>query len=262
MSFSDCAGTAILPTLSRIVLCAAFVSVGFNKLFDDVTFTSEEATILRDNYRVEVVPQTESEAPSEVTSIEPTSTGPVSIQPVSLQVTDIEETDPDPSLGSNTPVAEPPATPEEDETAPDETEPTPAAPALPGTQAGLHKVTLMLHNAGLPYADYGAWIVAWTEFIGGILLLLGFFSRIWGIGLAFAMGVAFYIVTMGINGMLTQTINPIEFSKNIGAFNTMFAQLGLGLLALGIFLAGPGPISLDRLFFGGQRGEKPVPVEE
>ena len=49
------------------------------------------------------------------------------------------------------------------------------------------------------------------------------------------------------------------FAENALAFNTAFCQAGLFLLAFGIFLTGAGPLSLDRILFGGsdeiERGE-------
>ena len=260
MSFSESAGTSLLPTLSRIVLCAAFASVGYNKLFTDATFTSEEATVLRDVYGVDVTPSPEIVTPIEATDIDPTAARPARIQPVSLQVADPQDPDPNQPQEVETPVEEPLAAPQTEEPPPAQAETppappiTPAAPAPAGSQRSMHKITLLLHNNGLPYPLYGAWVLALTELVGGCLLLLGFFSRIWGLGLAIAMGVAFYIVTIGYNGFITQTLNPIEFARDTAAFNTMFSQLGLGLLALGIFLTGPGPISFDRIFFGRHRG--------
>ena len=43
MSFSTFAGTAIVPTLSRIVLCAAFLPAGWNKVMDETTFSGDDA---------------------------------------------------------------------------------------------------------------------------------------------------------------------------------------------------------------------------
>jgi len=259
MSFSQSAGTSLLPTLSRIVLCAAFASVGYNKLFTDASFTSEEATTLRDSYGVDVAPLPEISDPVEVTDIDPTAARPARIQAVSLQETQSEDPqDPvaaQPPETETPPEEEPAAEPETEVTTPAVEETAPAAPAPAGTQRSMHKITLMLHGQNMPYPLYGAWILALTEFVGGCLLLLGFFSRLWGLGLAIAMGVAFYIVTIGFNGFLTQTINPIEFARETDAFKTAFLQLGLGLLALGIFLTGPGPISFDRIFFGRHRGD-------
>ena len=47
MSFSQAAGTGIVPTLSRIVLAVVFVSLGYNKLFQNDSYTAAEATTLQ-----------------------------------------------------------------------------------------------------------------------------------------------------------------------------------------------------------------------
>src|SRR5687767_15191530 len=47
MSFSVTAATSFVPTLSRIVLCLAFVSTGYNKVFKETEFTDLEANRLQ-----------------------------------------------------------------------------------------------------------------------------------------------------------------------------------------------------------------------
>ena len=46
-----------------------------------------------------------------------------------------------------------------------------------------------------------------------------------------------------------------DLKPNLWLFNMMGAQLSLFVLSFGIFLTGPGPISLDRFLFG-RRGSK------
>jgi hypothetical protein len=75
------------------------------------------------------------------------------------------------------------------------------------------------------------------------------FSRIWGFGLAIAMGVAFYLVSMQANGIFR--LDPRVFAENIPNFNAAYCQAGLFVLAFGVFLTGAGPLSLDRILFGG-----------
>ena len=47
MSFSQSAGIGLIPTLSRIVLCLAFASVGYNKVTRQVEFNAEQAATLQ-----------------------------------------------------------------------------------------------------------------------------------------------------------------------------------------------------------------------
>ena len=80
------------------------------------------------------------------------------------------------------------------------------------------------------------------------MILVGLFSRVWGLGLAITMCTAFYVTSLpallGVGNLFTGLFNlPMD------AFNGMFTQLGLFVLAFGVFLTGAGPISLDRALF-------------
>ncbi len=120
----------------------------------------------------------------------------------------------------------------------------------------MHGVTTLLVQGGWKKEwkpHLMAWVASLTELVGGALILVGLFSRVWGLGLAIAMGFAFYLTS------LPALLDPGLFELALGidhyeAFNRMFCQLGLGILALGVFLTGPGPLSLDRALFG--RGSK------
>ena len=91
-------------------------------------------------------------------------------------------------------------------------------------------------------------LVSVTELIGGVLLLVGFLTRIWSLGLAIAMGSAFYLVTLSVNGF--EVTRPLAFAADHGVFHEAYAQLGLAVLALGLLCTGAGPLSVDRLLFG------------
>ena len=110
------------------------------------------------------------------------------------------------------------------------------------------------------YAKYGAWLAALTEFVGGLLILIGFLSRVWGLGLAITMGMAFYLTTMKSYGFILDEPNPLVFTQNTPHAQGLAAQLGLFVLAFGLFLTGPGPLSLDRLLFGRRSSKNDVYV--
>jgi uncharacterized membrane protein YphA (DoxX/SURF4 family) len=245
MTFSQYAGVAIVPTLSRIVLCLAFVSTGYNKVFKQAEYTAEEATRLQ-ALGVNVTP---SAAPGAT----PTASldGSRVFRPASYIQDGGQPTDPDTT---------PPQTQTPVQTAPAASDPSgtviiPGSPLPPGTYraAGMYKVALILSSAGWRQPVWLARLAAYTELVGGALLALGLFSRIWGLGLAIAMAVAFYLVSVQGNQVLNT--DPRVFAEDIANFNTLYAQLGLFVLAFGIFLTGPGPLSLDRLLFGGGRRE-------
>ncbi|MFG0253114.1 MAG: DoxX family protein, partial [Phycisphaerales bacterium JB038] len=134
-----------------------------------------------------------------------------------------------------------------------------------GVQArALNKIILMLDGTSFQdYAIYLAWIAALTELIGGLLLIPGILSRVWGLGLAIAMGMAMWLTTIA-----PSVGNPDAFlgfwpsiavdpgTSEWWALVTGFWQLALGIMALSIFLSGAGRISVDALFFGPGSGRK------
>jgi uncharacterized membrane protein YphA (DoxX/SURF4 family) len=241
MKFSQYAGTAIIPTLSRLVLALAFITVGFNKLTTDAMFSAEQAEALQE---VGVTARSTTAAAEGLRHILP------------ARYPQGEETA---------------GTPEQEAPPPAEAQPGQAEEGggqivtrlAEGQYSAkkLHTVTLLCQQAGWgKYSPYLAWLAAVTEFGGGILILVGFLSRIWGLGLAITMGTAIYLTTW------TSYIDTGPFAVAQGGdgyllFNHVFTQLGLGLLALGIFLTGPGPLSLDRLVFGKRGGRAGEVVE-
>ncbi len=124
-------------------------------------------------------------------------------------------------------------------------------------------LTIMLHAAGHPYPQAFAWIAMATEIIGGALLLIGLFSRVWGLGLAVAMAYAFVLTSMPVieakmdpamtNRVLAffSAFRAIEPQQQMGAF----WQMVLFVAAWCIFIGGPGALSLDRLIFRGSAEE-------
>ena len=219
MSFSNFAGTAIVPTLSRIVLCAAFLPAGWNKVMTETTFSGEDAQRLFELRVIDEEPQ-------------PHIGSNRSIVPASFQ-DDAASDDQAPAESSE---------PEQPAVTADEAATTPSEPGT-YTARPLHRVTLMLDKAGWPAPVWMARLAAFTELVGGGLLFVGLFSRVWGLGLAIAMSVAFYLTSWNV------LLDSHLFSLEVTAFNQMFTQTGLFVLAFGVFLTGAGPISLDRALF-------------
>jgi putative oxidoreductase len=77
-----------------------------------------------------------------------------------------------------------------------------------------------------------AWVVAITEFGGGICLILGLLTRFWAAGLVIDMAVAIFKVHLA---------NGFFMSKNGFEF-----PLTLGVMALVVLMTGPGAMSVDR----------------
>ncbi len=219
MSFSTFAGTAIVPTLSRIVLCAAFLPTGWNKVMTETTFSGEDAQRLIQLGVIDAAPQARI-GPNRF------------IVPASFQ---------DEPAGDDQAPAES-SEPEQPAVTADEAAATPSEPGT-YTARPLHGITLRLDKAGWRAPVWMARLAAFTELVGGGLLFVGLFSRFWGLGLAIAMGVAFYLTSWNL------LLDSHLLNLKVPDFNRMFTQTGLFLLAFGVFLTGAGPISLDRALF-------------
>ena len=127
---------------------------------------------------------------------------------------------------------------------------TPAATSEPITARTVYGLAAMLQSEDVPRPLMSAWIASVVELVGGVFLLLGLLSRIWALGLAFAMGVAFALTSCPI----LMEVGPFGF--DLAQFNRAAAQIGLGTLAIGILLSGPGAIAIDHGIFGSKRSSK------
>jgi putative oxidoreductase len=87
---------------------------------------------------------------------------------------------------------------------------------------------------GITPAPLWLWVVALTEFFGGVCICFGFLTRFWAVGLAIDMTVAIVKVHSGIGFFWQRPGGGLEF------------PLTLGLIALSIVLIGPSFLSVDR----------------
>jgi putative oxidoreductase len=112
----------------------------------------------------------------------------------------------------------------------------------PGLEA-----TVAMMSKGLGGPAWLPYLSAFTEFLGGAAMILGLFTRFFGIGILINMCVAVIVVHLK---------------------NGFFAPMGfefpgsLAMSALAITLAGPGKISLDHLLFGRSIKVKPAPEQK
>ena len=98
-------------------------------------------------------------------------------------------------------------------------------------------VEMFQKNAGIPPVLF--YISAFTEFLGGLFMILGFLTRIFSAGLALNMIVA---------------ILHVHISKGLFTSNGGFEfPLSLLVFSLCIFLIGPGSISIDRFLFKSEK---------
>ncbi|MEM8836083.1 MAG: DoxX family membrane protein [Planctomycetota bacterium] len=113
-----------------------------------------------------------------------------------------------------------------------------------------------------PVVTMLAWAAGVTELLGGVLILLGFFSRIWGIALFGTMVVACWLTQVGpatISGDAFLGFLPqpeLKASDWTEIWKTFLWQFSLMGASLAIFIGGPGKISLDGLLFGKKKAEE------
>jgi uncharacterized membrane protein YphA (DoxX/SURF4 family) len=240
MTFSQYAGIAIVPTLARLVLAAVFLFAGYTKLFtrSDFEAKADGAGSADRLHKWDI-----SVMPKNPTPAAPTArrTGDWDIVRVAYRQETPATTDPETPPPTQAPTEPPPAT------APLSQAPVGSSATLaPGTYTApsLYGLAIMLDDKQWPYPVALAWLAALTEFVGGGMMLIGLFSRIWGLALAGVMGVAFYLTSLPALQAAPNilSLSPMESS-------TLFVQSALFVLALGVALTGAGPLSLDRLLF-------------
>jgi putative oxidoreductase len=89
---------------------------------------------------------------------------------------------------------------------------------------------------GLPLPELMAYLVSYAEFLGGICLILGLFTRYASLALTVVMIVAIFMVKVKV-GLIGQRGTGYEL------------DLALMSGCLALLLAGPGPLSLEKLLF-------------
>lgn len=259
MTFSQSAASNFVPFLARLVLGAVFIWAGYQKVFTYHDFTGDAAATLRE-MNISDAGSTNSMINSAVfrhasltqdpagggsgeniqdegdDAIDEIRRGGEAIQDAGEdaidQVQDDIENATDDEVGTTDVVREP-----------------------GGATATIHQRRLYLlaptikplaENLGLGgYVGTLCWAAALTELIGGALIFIGLFARLWGLALAVVMLVAFYLTTwpsIADNGL-------IGHLENMQAASTGFLQISLFVLAFCVFLTGAGAMSLDRFLF-------------
>lgn len=106
-----------------------------------------------------------------------------------------------------------------------------------GKLNGIDGTTGFFENIGVPLAGFMAWVVALVEFLGGILVLIGYKIRIPSILLAIVMVVAILMVKMG------------------GEFSNMRIDIALLAITIALSLLGSGAYSVDAKLGGSNNFE-------
>lgn len=110
--------------------------------------------------------------------------------------------------------------------------------------AGSHKVFGGLHHhaqvvAGLGLPAWLGYVSAFTEFIGGLLILVGLFTRAAAFAVCIDLGVAIWKVHLH-NGIIGSPDHP--------GYNF---PLAVAALAFALIFFGAGPIAIDHILRGG-----------
>jgi putative oxidoreductase len=105
---------------------------------------------------------------------------------------------------------------------------------------GLHQTAHFMGSIGIP--AWLAYVASFAEFLGGILILAGFFTR----AAAFVLCIDMYVAIWKVhwhNGLMGSPDRPgYEF------------PLSLAAIALALIICGAGPISIDHVLRGGGSG--------
>ncbi len=110
--------------------------------------------------------------------------------------------------------------------------------------AGSHKVFGGLHHhaqvvAGLGLPSWLGYVSAFTEFIGGLLILVGLFTRAAAFAICIDLAVAIWKVHLH-NGIIGSPDHP--------GYNF---PLAVAALAFALIFFGAGPIAIDHILRGG-----------
>lgn len=106
--------------------------------------------------------------------------------------------------------------------------------------SGLHHHVDIVHSLGMP--NWLGYVSAFTEFLGGLLVLAGLFTRVAAFALAIDMFVAIWKVHWH-NGLIGAVDRPgFEF------------PLAVFALAFALIFFGAGPIAFDHVLRGGGSG--------
>jgi len=280
MAISHTAAVHVVPFIARLVLCGAFLPMGYMKLFDRAPVDAAQLARLEAmGWSLKPPAALNSDASRGAPSRSPGPAPEPAQSPSSAPA-------PKP-LPTPAPAPAPASAPAESAAPPAKKDAKPAAPsgalapvqgssrialASLGAQDGAAApsgssnseirsvrncdlLAFAIADAGLPAPRATAWLVAIVEFLGGALILIGLFSRLSALGLAAVMAGAIYITSMA-----ALREHPFIYGMPISDYQRFFLQASLGGLAIGVLLAGPGALSLDRVLFGRDAGPRRSPV--
>ncbi len=274
MSLSRTASRSVAPLLGRLVLAAAFIPLGWEKIMgEEQVYQGSDAKILRE-IGIGGEPAPAGEAAGLAVAIEgvlarpqqapgrpdvpltgtlgsPRVAKPPPAQPPKPEPEPEPEPEPDTIDQGNLAPPKPPA--------PATTiTPVPAPSGRPSSDGGetvrakaMYRDAVLLTKAGMGPPDmppwlpvWGARVIAFLQLVGTGLLLVGIFARVWAAGLAVVIVMGFYMTSASVvNGFALTAPMPVD------QFNAMFSSLGLFVFSLCLAFTGAGGLSLDGMLF-------------
>ena len=108
------------------------------------------------------------------------------------------------------------------------------AHSYPKVFGGLHHYAGFISSLGLP--SWAAYLSAFVEFLGGLLVLTGFFTRPAALAICINLCVAIW---------------KVHIHKGLTGNGGMELPLAVATLAFALIFFGPGPIAMDHILRGG-----------
>ncbi len=273
MSFSFTAARNYAPLLCRLVLAAAFVPIGWNKMLGgERVYQGEDARILR---ALGVAGTGEADAASaaawngpdvlatyqqgvrtgnlvERRPLQPKREEPPASQagdPASAPPVGGTTTGPVPGgadlSGAPPTIVDPPRRDPfagGDEPSADATDAVMAKP--------IYQDAVRLTAAGLGPPRAPAWLPVWAarvtaffQLVGAGLLVIGLLARVWATGLSVFIAMGFYLTSW--TALQHYGLTPLPQAE----FEALFSHVCLFVMALSVALTGAGGLSLDGVFF-------------
>jgi putative oxidoreductase len=113
------------------------------------------------------------------------------------------------------------------------------AHGYPKVFGGLHHYAGFISSLGLP--SWAAYLSAFVEFFGGLLVLTGFFTRPAALAICINLCVALW---------------KVHIHKGLTGNGGMELPLAVATLAFALIFFGPGPIAMDHILRGGGSGSR------
>ncbi len=312
MRFRDKLCLCCTPCIIRLVLAATFLWAGYGKIFTSPEYTPAQAATLA-NLGVEHVQNQAIMGSNRPEEAAPAADDPPRVvdSNVNADLDDLEDMAAGAifMLAQNS-LADKPAEPEAsspDDTSPNKPNPDANAPAAappmahhytaadfsgPITARGHRQVALLVYHATHredgaasllpdmfsknPWPSLLGQAVGYTEFLAGVLLLIGLLTRLSGLALVGVMAGAIWLTAIGpivfpaagvsagsfLGFLPNLAYTGAEAGASFNAWSSLLWQLALLTMGLAAFISGPGILSLDGLFFGKKRKKPTTEIQE